>query len=101
MVDPADVRDTFDRSVDLDPSQRVRFLDEACAQNAPLRREVERLLDAHDRAGTLFERLTVDDADVARPVQRVPEIVGAYRVIRELGRGGVGAVFLAVRNDDA
>jgi hypothetical protein len=47
------------------PAERVAFLDRACAGNEPLRREVQSLLDAHQKAGLFLERPVVEAEGVA------------------------------------
>ena len=54
MIDPADLRDVFDRAASLPPQDRAAFLAQACDDNAALRREVERLLAADARARSLL-----------------------------------------------
>jgi eukaryotic-like serine/threonine-protein kinase len=78
--------------------KQTAVLREACADDTTLLREAEKLL-AHDT--TVFEefaefaaaRLRRDDRD------RIGERIGAYAVVSELGRGGMGAVYLAERAD--
>jgi serine/threonine protein kinase/TolB-like protein/Tfp pilus assembly protein PilF len=78
--------------------ERTARLRQSCADDTELFREVEKLL-AHDT--TAFEefaefaatRLRQDERD------RIGQRIGAYAVIRQLGRGGMGAVYLAERAD--
>ena len=98
-IDPSNVREIFDQAIDLPANERAAFLAQACRQNDGLLREVERLLSAHDAAGTFFDPLSSVDAG-SPPPPGAPASVGPYRVVRELGRGGVGAVYLAIRDDD-
>jgi serine/threonine-protein kinase len=69
--------------------------------DAEVRREAEALLLALASAGNRFEEPPVLDAELpvsgAEPGQRI----GAYEVVREIGRGGMGAVYEARRVDDA
>jgi tetratricopeptide (TPR) repeat protein len=90
------IKRIFDEAVDLPPDERGVFLDAACDDRA-LRGEVERMLAA-DGAGLLEESAL---ALVSRGA-REPEAgrrLGRYRLLEEVGRGGMGAVFAAVRDD--
>jgi eukaryotic-like serine/threonine-protein kinase len=95
------IKSLFQEAFDRAPADRGAYLDAACGADAELRGAVERLLEAHASAGGFL-----DAALDARP-QRTdsvesdesPAHIGSYRVIRELGRGGMGAVYLAERGD--
>ena len=54
MIDPDDLHDVFDRAASLPPQDRAAFLARACGDNTALRQEVERLLAADQRAGSMF-----------------------------------------------
>jgi non-specific serine/threonine protein kinase/serine/threonine-protein kinase len=74
-------------ALEIDRTSRPAFLDRACDGDAALRGEVETLLSA-DHPGVPF--LDLD---------KTPDRLGPYRVVREIGRGGMGAVYLAERDD--
>ncbi|MCA1616847.1 MAG: serine/threonine protein kinase, partial [Acidobacteria bacterium] len=85
--------------------EQAALLDAACAGDPTLRAEVESLLGYRDRAWDFIEVPALslaagwlagegDDAEVAEG-----RVIGPYRVVGEIGRGGMGAVFLAERAD--
>ncbi len=91
-------------ALEREPGARAAYVDAACGADAALRAEVAGLLAA-DRGDTGFleepaavfgARLLVDDEPGAGPgVDRI----GPYRIDREVGRGGMGVVYLASRDD--
>ena len=104
MPDSSDVRDTFDRAFKLPPAQRAAFLARACQGDPALQNEVERLLSAHERLGDIFETMSTEGEGFATETAGRPPgvqpVIGVYRIVKEIGRGGSGAVYLAVRDDD-
>ncbi len=78
-------------------SERIRCLEKACAGDDNLRREVESLLK---QSGDRWDEIA-DDALAARGDLggMIGRRIGAYVIVREIGRGGMGAVYLAGRDD--
>jgi serine/threonine protein kinase/tetratricopeptide (TPR) repeat protein len=90
----------FHAALPLAGKEREAFLERSCADDPELRTEVERLLAAHERAGDFISSPAVAVASGGGDeVSWVGRLVGPYRVIQEIGRGGMGAVYLAERAD--
>ena len=86
------IQDLYERAQKIDESERTGFLDEVCAGDADLRREVESLLGYAAEAENFMEAApSAADSDV------LPEgrELGAYRIVSLLGAGGMGKVYLA------
>ena len=91
----------FEEALDQPESRRLAFLDSACSDDPTLRREVERLVEAHEEAGSFLESpILVADLPPDGEASLTGQHIGPYRVERELGRGGMGTVYLAVRDDE-
>jgi serine/threonine-protein kinase len=99
----AAIEGIFAAVLDVAPDHRSAWLDERCGSDHLLRGEVEALLAAHDRTSGILDAPvmgTASDGHTDGLTDGSPERrIGPYRVIRELGRGGMGVVFLAERVD--
>ncbi|MCH8824114.1 MAG: protein kinase [Planctomycetes bacterium] len=94
-------KDLFLKVCDLKPSERAAILDKECVDDPDLRAEVESLL-AHRDAPTVS--LEFDSSLESQPISNPDDgpkrtHIGSYRVIHELGKGGMGVVYLAVSDD--
>src|SRR5262245_53658904 len=89
----------FHAALDRAPADRDAFVVDACGEDAGLRREVRRLVHAHEQASGFVEQVAADVVRVAATVPPDPPQIGAYRIVRELGRGGMGTVYLGERAD--
>jgi eukaryotic-like serine/threonine-protein kinase len=97
------VDDLLRSAIDCEPSQRASFLDEACAGDHAIRQKIEALLAADREADDFLERPAIEAGTslTTEPptASLVGRLIGAYRIVRELGRGGMGTVYLAERAD--
>src|SRR5439155_8664241 len=85
-------------------AERAALLADACAGDGSLEAEIESLIAAHEAAGTFIETPVLSNpAAAAIPGLRTASFdglrIGPYQVIRELGHGGMGLVYLAKRAD--
>jgi WD40 repeat protein/serine/threonine protein kinase len=91
-------------ALDHGENERAVYLDEVCAADPSLRREVESLLAMEDAAAHLMNGPVLDLAAAisgGEPVESmVGRRIGVYEVIEEIGHGGMGEVYLARRADD-
>jgi eukaryotic-like serine/threonine-protein kinase len=107
------VEEVFQAALDLPRDERPKFIGEASAHDEVLRKQVEALVAQYEEAGDFIEapafavegfnpgstpfRTTKPSDFESDPMAGAR--VGAYKIVREIGRGGMGAVYLAVRAD--
>jgi eukaryotic-like serine/threonine-protein kinase len=95
----------FHEAADLAPAERSAFLDRVCNGDDELRRELESLLAADTPEDELLQaavdqvldQLPATSDEKSEPIGRR---VGRYKITGLIGKGGMGAVYLAAREDD-
>ncbi|MDJ0835556.1 MAG: serine/threonine-protein kinase [Acidobacteriota bacterium] len=94
------VKTILDKALTLPTGRRAEYLDEICGADAALRQEVDSLLAADQSEVDFMEEPLVEGPPKPPPIEKKPrETVGPYRIIRELGRGGMGTVYLTERTE--
>ena len=85
-------------ALELEGEARIAFLDAECGGDAELRAEVESLLGVDDTVLDRVDRPALRLAATTKTRFAEDARIGPFRILRELGRGGMGTVYLAVRD---
>jgi serine/threonine protein kinase len=104
------IKSLFLQACERTEEQRTSFLEEACESDKDLRKEVEALLAEHDTAtaaGTAQSEAVTQAPTAAmstgsggpRAEEPVPERIGQYKILHRLGKGGMGIVYMAVKEE--
>ncbi len=98
------VNELFYAALDRPPEQRNTFLKDACGSDLSLQQEVESLLAAFHSSDDFIQSPAAKNALeflLHREVQLIAgDRIGAYNIVREIVRGGMGAVYLGARADE-
>jgi len=92
------IEDLYHGAAGLEPAQRKQYLAEACGNDEELKRRVELLLAQDDASGLLEHPVWLPTETVDHPAddEVAPgTVIGVYRLLRQLGEGGMGIVYHA------
>ncbi len=93
------IKELFLAALEREADERTGFLDEVCNGDDDLRREVESLLAEHDQPDNLIDRpafeITADLLVTDELPSAIGRIIGPYKITKQIGRGGMGEVYLA------
>src|SRR5215472_9132793 len=88
------------------PEARAAYLDQACQGDAALRRQVERLLNAHPQVGSFLEQPALatgaytPSPSIQSTIAEAPGTrIGPYKLLQQIGEGGMGIVYMAEQEE--
>jgi len=89
----------FLEAIEKEPAERAAFLNRACAGDQQLLDQVRKLLRSHDALGTFHESAPRQSLlaleKVIQPSEQIDALVGPYKLIEQIGEGGMGLVYMA------
>lgn len=94
------VKAVLDGALETGPAERAAFVAAACGEDPELRAEVESLLAFEEESEVFIEEPLFGRFSCGPEGLVAGQRIGPYQVVREIGQGGMGTVYLAVRADE-
>src|SRR5262245_32033364 len=97
-----DLKTIFGEAVEIEsPTERAAYLTKVCGSDLNLRSQVELLLAASENAGSFMEKPALAaDATLDSPINERPgTVIGSYKLLQQIGEGGMGVVFMAEQTE--
>ncbi len=95
------IQSVFLSVADLPRGEQAVLLDRECGDDGELRAEVKSLLASDSERSQVISAAIANEAALCVDVPNLAgSRLGPWRIVREIGRGGMGTVYLAVRDDD-
>ena len=93
------IKELFHAALELEANERRAFLDQTCKGDSEMRSEIESLIAAHHQPDSLIDKPAFEAAAnllaADLPALASGRTIGAYKITRQIGRGGMGEVYLA------
>ncbi len=90
----------FEAALEQSPSERHAWLRDACGDDSALLTEVQSLIDADESAASVLDGIAMDTVNDEIKEDFVGREVGQFQIVRRIGSGGMGDVYLANRTGD-
>jgi serine/threonine protein kinase len=101
-TEPPSLKELFLAVLAVPPAERPAWLEKNCGQDSELRRRVEMMLAAHDTPQSLLDCLApaavppeAATADEPAATERPGTVIGPYKLLQQIGEGGMGTVWVA------
>ena len=91
----------FAAAAEMPVPRRAAYLDEICGGDASLRDRVEGLLRSHQEAGSFLDKppLPALTSDFVPLTESVGSVIGRYKLLQQIGEGGMGVVYMAEQEE--